>query len=189
MIQIQPATYLLWALLLLILPVEWLAAAVTAAVVHELGHIFLLYFSGGKVTGIKVRSDGCVIETGSMGFWSQFFSILAGPTGSFGLLCLCNIMPKVALCGFFQGIYNLLPVLPFDGGRLVRLLTYRFCPKQSDIILSFMTVVVCLFILSLAAWLTVFASAGLWPTIMALMFNIRMMLRKTPCKHPGIGVQ
>ena len=39
MIRIQPSAFILMAALMLLLPIDWLLAALLAAAVHELGHL------------------------------------------------------------------------------------------------------------------------------------------------------
>ena len=50
----------------------------------------------------------------------EALSALAGPAGSFLMLLLCRVFPEAALWGTVQGLFNLLPVYPLDGGRVLR---------------------------------------------------------------------
>ena len=178
MIQVHFSACFLLALVLLLLPLEWVGAMVIAASFHELCHIVTLYAFGGTVSKIRVKAGGCMIETLSMGEQEQFFSILAGPLGSFSLLLFCRGAPKIAVCGFLQCLFNLMPVLPLDGGRLLRLLVYRFCPDQSERIMRFVTVSFCLFLDALAVGIALGTSAGGWPVLLALVCNIRFLIKK-----------
>ena len=143
------------ALLLLLLPLDWLAAAIAAALIHELCHILVLYALKGRISGIHIHAGGCVIESAVTGKWREFFCILAGPIGSFSLLLLCRMVPKMAVCGLFQGTYNLIPVLPLDGGRLLRLILYQLCPELAEAILFYTAVGIRVLILTLGIWLSV----------------------------------
>lgn len=132
MFRVEPQVYLLAALLLLLLPLRWLLAAVFSAVFHELCHILVLLLLKGRIYRIRIGWNGCVIEGDSLGQLQQFFSILAGPMGSLLLVGLCRVAPRIAICGFIQGLYNLLPLMPLDGGRLLQILLYRFCPGKAS---------------------------------------------------------
>lgn len=173
MIRIDSSACLLAALLLLILPLDWLAALTIAAVIHEASHILVLYLLGGSISKISVRAGGCVIETGSIGEWEQFLSILAGPLGSISLLLLFRAAPKIAICGFLQCLANLIPVLPLDGGRLLRLLFYRFCPDKAEKLMALITIGICMLFVFLAIRLMSAASAGPWPLFLAVIWAIR----------------
>ena len=189
MIQINYNVFFFAALLLLTLPLDWIIAVMTAAVFHELCHILTLYFLKGNINSIKVQPGGCVIESSRIGEWAQFFSILAGPLGSFALLFLCRAAPKIAICGLFQGLYNLMPVLPLDGGRMLRLLLYSACPERAEKVMTVVAFGICLVVTFAAVWLTATDSFGVFPLIFSLIWNIKYLPRKIPCKPSGIGVQ
>lgn len=125
-------SFFIAALALLVLPLKWLLSAVIAALFHEICHLFVLWLLKEKVCSFRITFHGCAIVTGDMPDWKQAVSILAGPIGSLSLLLMRSKLPLIALCGFFHGAYNLLPVLPLDGGRLLRLALYRIIPKHAD---------------------------------------------------------
>lgn len=189
MIQADFRVFLSAALLLLILPLDWLLAAGAAALVHELCHILVLYTLHGRIMKMDIQTGGCVIESCILGPWREALSILAGPAGSFLLLFLCRVAPKTAICGLVQGVYNLLPVLPLDGGRLLRILLYRFCPERAEKVMNLMTWVVCMLFDLLLIWLNAAVSAGPWLWVAAFAWNLKFLPRKIPCKPTGIGVQ
>ncbi len=189
MIQIDFAVYWIAALLLLVLPLDWLFAVMFAAVFHEICHIAAVILVKGSITKLRVQPGGCIMETCQMEVWQQFLSIFAGPLGSFSLLVLCRWIPKIAICGLFQGLYNLIPVLPLDGGRLLRLLLYRCCPQHADRILDCIAIGFCLVIDILAIWFSATNSAGSLPAVFAVLWNIKLLSGKIPCKQSEIGVQ
>lgn len=189
MIQIHYGVFYIAALLLFLLPLDWLLAFLIASICHELMHVLALYCLKGKILKIKVQPGGCSIETGRLGEWRQFFSILAGPIGSLSLLLLCHTAPKIAICGFFQGLYNLIPVLPLDGGRLLRLLLYQICPRQAEPVMNNVAVGTCVVLDALVIWLSRMVSFGPWLLTYAFLWNIKILQRKIPCKQSEIGVQ
>ena len=189
MIRIPFGVFFLGALLVLILPLDWLGAIVIAAVFHELCHILMVLAFGGSISEIRFKTTGCEIKTNTMGEWAQFFSILAGPLGSFSLLALCRTAPKLAICGLIQGLSNLIPVLPLDGGRLLFLLLYRLCPAKAEKVMRFVTIGIAILFALLSIYLSTAASAGLWPILLVLFCMIRVLSRKIPCKPSQIRVQ
>lgn len=118
-IRIDPWTYLFGAMLLLTVPLPWLAAAVTAAAFHEVCHLGAIALLGGTVTEIQIGPRGAQIGTRLPGKVQELLCALAGPAGSFLLGCLCRFFPRLAICGWIQGLFNLLPIYPLDGGRVL----------------------------------------------------------------------
>ena len=188
MVQIEGSVYFLTALLLLTLPMKWVFSAVLAATLHELCHLIVLFLCGGKIHGICIGIRGCEITADTMDQWGQFLSILAGPAGSLSLLLFSSIFPRLAVCGLFHGLYNLIPVLPLDGGRILQWILFWFCPERADWILSQVRNLVCIAFLLLSVWMT--ASGGGWLQLyLSVLWIIRMQRRKIPCKPSQIGVQ
>ena len=189
MIVCDPLCYLLWAFLLLVLPLSWLLSAACAALIHEFGHLAAVLTFGEQIRKIRICPGGCVIETGEMAEPKQILCILAGPMASLSLLFFRRKFPLIALLGLFQGMYNLLPVLPMDGGRVAQILLYRIFPKKADVLMTRVQYVS----VFLAAWgiirVGIIHSAGVFPWILAGIWLLRMLPRKIPCKEPKIGVQ
>ena len=108
------------ALTLLVLPLPWVAAAVLAAAVHELCHYLAIAALGGQVGRIAVGSDGAAMELGCLSPVRELLAAAAGPVGSLSLMLMGRFFPRLALCGLVQGLFNLLPIYPLDGGRILR---------------------------------------------------------------------
>ncbi len=189
MIQIDFPVYWITALLLLTFPLDWILAVTFAAVFHEICHILMVLLMKGSIVKIRVHPSGCEIDACRMGQWQQFVSILAGPLGSFSLLVLCRMVPKIAICGLLQGLYNMIPVLPLDGGRLLRLLLQRACPQQAEKIMDFIAIASCVAFDLFAIWFYIAVSMGPLPGIFALIWNIKVLSGKIPCKPVRIRVQ
>lgn len=189
MICCDPVCYIAAAWMLLILPVGWVLSACTAALVHEICHILVLTCFGGRVRRICVSLRGCVIDAEPMGDLSAVLSILAGPAGSFMLVLFRAVAPQIAVCGLLQGLYNLMPVLPLDGGRVLSLILHRLCPERADRILDWTAAAAGAAVLLAAIYLQICRNTGMMPLMLALVFNIRLRAGKIPCKLPRIKVQ
>ena len=189
LIQIDPWAYYFAAFAVLTVPIDWFLAALCAAVFHELCHIWAIKRLGGKILGIRVCISGTVIETEIPGKREELLSALAGPAGSLLLLTLCHVFPKLAICAWVQGVFNLLPVYPLDGGRVLRCCLKWFCPLKSERIL-FRTEILLAFIIFLLAVIgSLVFSMGLLPLFAAMLLIIKAVLRKRPCKQDQIRVQ
>ena len=107
------------ALLLLTVPVSLLAAAALAAVCHELCHVLAVILLGGRVERFSLTLGGAVLDISGLSCGREALASAAGPAGSLLLLLGLRRFPVLALCGLAQGCFNLLPVYPLDGGRLL----------------------------------------------------------------------
>ncbi len=189
MIQIESAAYLWLAALLLFLPLDWVLSAFTAAVIHEICHILAVRLMKGNIRKISISTCGCLIESSIDGEWHSILSILAGPAGSLSLLFLRRILPQITVCGLIQGLYNLLPLLPLDGGHALQVLLNSLCPKKAEKILLWTGRMVCMFLFFAVIWLVTVLDSGVTVVLISAVWIIRLFPRKIPCKAPKIGVQ
>ena len=123
---------ILGSILVMLLPLPLLLAAFTAAAIHECCHLLALVAFRVQIFEITIRAGGAQIQTAPMMPGKEFVCAAAGPAGS--LLCLLAFrrFPLLALCGFVQGLYNLLPVYPMDGGRMVHCLAKLCAPVHGE---------------------------------------------------------
>lgn len=123
--------YFLGALAVLILPLRWIWAVLIAATCHELGHIIAVWLLKGKIMSLRVGIGGAVITTSSMEPWKGLVSTLAGPAVSFVLAGFMGRFPRVAFTALMQGMYNLLPLYPLDGGRAVEIISKHIMSEKT----------------------------------------------------------
>lgn len=187
LVQVEPLAYVFAALLILLLPFRWLAASVTAALIHEICHVLALWILGGRVHRIQLGMTGAVIGTDALDVKAELVCALAGPFGSLGLLSLRKIFPLVAVCGLVQGLFNLLPVYPMDGGRALRCLISLLFPQRakrfSAIAENCLPGIMAVLLLVI---LRRFIAAAL---VIGLLVIPSAVLRKIPCKQRRIKVQ
>lgn len=175
------------ALALLVLPLKWLIAAAFAAIFHECSHYLALRLCGVRIFGVNVGMGGAELETEAMSDTQELICALAGPAGSFLLFLMVRLFPELGICGGIQGMYNLLPLFPLDGGRAVRSILGLICPQMAErVFVWIQRGTVTLIVLA-----AVFAFRYLgYSVVLAVILLLRKPLRrKIPCKAAPERVQ
>ena len=129
-IRIHEDFYFFPAVLLLLLPLRWIVAAFLAALFHELGHYGAVRLLGGSVVSGEISCHGAKMTAAPMSPKAELRSVLAGPAASVLLLLLRHLFPRIAICGLIQGVFNLLPIYPLDGGKALRCIKYMWSSKD-----------------------------------------------------------
>ncbi len=119
-IEITGGAFVMNAVWLLLLPIQWLGAAILAGTVHELGHLIWLWGVGSRVWRIQIGAFGAKIETEMLTPQQELGAALAGPAAGLVLCLYWGVLPRTAFCSLLQSIYNLIPLYPMDGGRALR---------------------------------------------------------------------
>lgn len=134
-----------------------LRCCVAAAALHEGGHLLACWLLWIPVRRLQITCCGGVLETGRLLTGGEETAVaLAGPGVNlllaFALLPLGNDPGGAVFLGvnLLLGLFNLLPLLPLDGGRAMHGLFSLFCPEEqvegwldavTKVILGFLTAV------------------------------------------------
>lgn len=174
--------YLYFACLILILPFRWILGWMLAIVIHELGHYVAVLICGGRIISLSLAQGGLDMDVTPLPNLRKFFCFIAGPV--FGLLPVfwCCWFPELAVFSFILTVYNMIPVRPLDGGRLLELLLggygVIYCVIERMILI--LTVVIC-FVVS------IHHSLGMLPIAVAVQLIVKN--RKITCKRQVPAVQ
>lgn len=108
---------------------------------HELGHIAAIRLMGGRVERLELTAVGAELTLNGerpLSYGQELAAALSGPAASLLTAWLAARWGLFLLAGLSvgQGLFNLLPVLPLDGGRgLYALLAPWAGEEQTDRVL------------------------------------------------------
>lgn len=179
-IKIKPHTYIYLAVLVFMVPLQWLTAWLIAVSFHEFCHWLCVRLCGGEVNRLTIGLGGANMESTPLTESKNLLAVLSGPMGGFLLLLVGKWFPKVAICSWVLSIYNLLPLLPLDGGRALQILlrretTFHIVEK------------IALLLLTLLAIYAVVLGFGAFPLLIICVLWIKN--RKSPCKENACRLQ
>lgn len=181
--EIHPGLPVLLAALLLLLPLQWVIALVLAATVHECFHALAVRLLGGRILRLTIGPGGAVMEATPMEGTKALLCSLAGPAGSLSLLLVSRWLPRAAICSLIQGCYNLLPLLPLDGGNALSCFLSLLLPmeKAAHIMERFQRVF-CFCLLAFVVWLALRTRIWALLAVAVLLFlrSAEIKLAKKP---------
>lgn len=114
------------AVSLLIIPVKWILAWHISVIIHEMGHFLAIKILGGQVISFRICGHSCQMESTAVSDIKALLCQLAGPIAGLIPLLFARYIPRIAVCGLFHSLYNLLPIYPLDGGKVLRIVINRF---------------------------------------------------------------
>ena len=168
---------------LLVLPLQWVLAWFAGVLIHELGHYIALKTQHISTDRITLSFRGAYMEIGCMESRSEFITALAGPLA--GLFCLLasSYCPMLAVCGFVQSIYNLLPFPDFDGGRALKVvLAYFLSAEQVDTVFRCTVIVLSAVLVILGIYLWLVVKLGPFILLIFMIPILKSGFIKIPCK-------
>lgn len=186
---ISPFFFVYAAFLILTLPLDWLAAATMAAIAHEMFHVLAVVLSGGRLLGMKIGAGGAQIQARLPSRQWEILSSLAGPAGSLLITLLFRNAPRLAVCAGIQGVFNLLPIRPLDGGNALYLLLEGVAHRWTDFWMGFIGGVALTLILGGTVIVLWGRKYGFLASLIGIWWICWDLWRKRPCNASQIRVQ
>lgn len=181
-LTVYPSFVILLALLIWLDKGTITAIFLVSVLLHEAGHLLALRLLQVKVYSMELRASGAILHTQPASAGKEALVTAAGPTVNLLLLAVSfHRLPSAALVNLLLLGYNLIPIYPLDGGRLLRLLLCRVVgqpagERWSEAVSTGLTVLAS----AAAIVLTCLFHAGLYPCLFAVLFLVRQA--NSPCK-------
>ncbi len=134
----------------------------TIVIIHELGHVFAAISYGWKIKEIQLLPFGGMasIEESSQNVWEEFIVAIAGPLQNFTMIFVAiafqrfNVWSDSWTTFFIQanmviGLFNLLPISPLDGSKMVKALLFIYFPFRRAMLVSIFVSIVLIIVIFL----------------------------------------
>ena len=183
LVSVDPKAYLLASAALLLFPFIWISSWLLAVFIHELGHYLAVILCRRKIPNVRIGITGVLMESDRLTPIESVLCSLSGPTASALLIIMHRSFPRLAICGFLQAIYNLLPICPLDGGQTLKAITTcLFGDHNAAKIIAVTEYLLMITLFLCCIYITVVLKLGFVPITLFLIFLIKHQKIKIPCK-------
>ena len=150
--RVAPGGWLLLSVLCFFLDVPSLLVVAGNVYIHEMGHLWMLRRMGVYIRELVLSATGlCIVcNTALLSRRREFLCALAGPlfgiasaliVSAAGNLGNNDFLKLFAGAGVILSVFNLMPVAPLDGYRMLRAATPGWAPYVSTLTALLMLVV------------------------------------------------
>lgn len=182
-LTVTPAFLVYAAALLILLPLPWITGWVLAVAAHELSHCVALFLCKVPVYHVFLDIYGVKVVTPELNGRQTVICSLAGPMGGLLLLLAATVVPRAALIGLLQSVYNLIPLYPLDGGRaLYAYLCFRYTEITANRVCDILYKVCLLVAFAVCVVSAFYWKLGALPVILWVVLWLRVRNIKIPCK-------
>lgn len=173
--RVSVSFWLLVVIAAIISPVQVVVNILLAAMLHECGHLAILRLFRVPVEGMRLTALGAELYARGaqrLSYGRELLVTLAGPAinlivavlaAAAALYMQWETLYVFAGANVILCLYNLLPILPLDGGRTLYLVTaYFFGPMVGDAVAAIVGTVCALSLLVLGIYLSIVSGSGMF---------------------------
>lgn len=149
-------------------------------VIHEIGHLLLAYLLGGEVLKIYIYPLGGISKFRfdlNISIFKEFLILIFGPIFQFiAYYILINILKDYysLITAYHYGIlfFNLLPIYPLDGGKIVNLLLSVFISYKNSLFYTIFISFIMLMILLITGFFYNYLTLNFIVIILFLLYKM-----------------
>jgi stage IV sporulation protein FB len=181
----------IWIFALIYYKPAFFSPMIIAIIIHELSHILAAFLLNIRIKSFTLMPFGARIESArELSYREELLFSAAGPLGGIlsALLCLAfyrifnddHRLFSLALTSLALSIFNLIPISPLDGGRMVKCALFMLLPfKKAAFIIALLSFV-CLFAIWLfSAYTLLKIASGLSMLVFCSIFFIKRFIFDT----------
>ena len=144
-----------------------LALVLSAAEIHEGGHLPALNLLGGRARGMRITVFGAELmtDTSRLSYMGEILTVLAGPAANLACGLVLAAVESWTAAGAHLALclFNLLPVRPLDGGRALYLLaSWQMGPSAGERAARWSGAAAALALGAVLLWVVVRSGGSLW---------------------------
>ena len=174
-VRLSPAFVLLLCLLIWLDNGGFTPPFLLACTLHEAGHLSMMRLCGVRLLDCRIGLTGAVLRAEVPTAASELLCTLMGPLVNASLLFFGRFWLQFGLANAVLLLYNLLPLYPLDGGRLLRLgLTHWFRPETAFRIERIVSVLTVCALVAAGIFAAVFLRLGLSPLLLSAVFLLKL---------------
>ena len=157
-------------------PAETFFPFCLSVLLHEAGHLLCLRALCAPIYRIRISCCGAVICTDPLPYRRELMAAASGPCMNLALLLLClRRYPLTALINFGLLTYNLLPLYPLDGGRMLRAALHLLLHDGAAAAAERWIAALCMADLGgCAVYAACVLHLGLWPVVVFALLLVRI---------------
>ena len=144
---------------------KMLVPLILSVLVHEAGHYFTVRYFHGEISSLSFNAGGLKLEYNSSKFSyiQDIVCSLSGPAAGLFSSIIASILNFELFCGISIVIsaFNLIPVRPLDGGKILYSMTSLIFDEKSHIICRFIEITVLIILSALAVYVFIFTSGNI----------------------------
>lgn len=182
-VTIKLKIFLFLILFILTKQIEIYAILMLFAIIHELGHLLagvLLKLKPRKLTIMPFGFSIIFEESGSIkkANWKKLLIATAGPSINFGIAIILFLLNKngtenLIYANLLIAIFNLLPIYPLDGGRILKsILQMKLEKRKTEQILHYITNITLIFLTALSSFIILLIKNIVLILVLAYLWSI-----------------